>query len=73
MSPTIKAMRVMAPANGDYVSIEPQFNYPDPLGREWGRDTDTGMVVLQPGQSTQWKVRLELFVLGGSSASHVER
>jgi galactose mutarotase-like enzyme len=63
LSPTIKAMRVVAPANGDYVGISPQFNYDDPFGREWNKDTDTGMVVLQPGQSTQWKVRLELFGL----------
>jgi hypothetical protein len=63
LSPTIKAMRVVAPANGDYVSIGPQFNYDDPFGREWSKDADTGMVVLQPGQSTQWKVRLELFGL----------
>jgi aldose 1-epimerase len=65
LSPTIKAMRVVAPANADFVSIEPQFNYPDPFGREWEKETDTGMVVLQPGQSTQWKVRLELFSLAG--------
>jgi aldose 1-epimerase len=61
LSPTIKAMRVRAPASAGFVSIEPQFNYPDPFGHEWSKDTDTGMVVLQPGQSTQWKVRLELF------------
>ena len=66
LSPTIKAMRVAAPANEDYVSIEPQFNFPDPLGREWAKDADTGMVVLQPGQSTEWKVRLELFLLSES-------
>ena len=65
MSPTIKAMRLVAPANGAFVSIAPQFNYPDPFGREWKSDTDTGMVVLQPGQSAQWKVRLELFSLAG--------
>jgi len=65
LSSTIKAMHVIAPADGDFVSIEPQFNYPDPFGREWAKDTDTGIVVLQPGQSTQWKVRLELFSLGG--------
>ncbi|MGA1981574.1 MAG: aldose 1-epimerase [Acidobacteriaceae bacterium] len=65
LSPTIKAMRVVAPANADFVSIGPQFNYPDPFGREWEKQTDTGMVVLQPGQSTQWKVRLELFSLAG--------
>jgi len=66
MSDTIKAMRVVAPAKADYVSIDPQFHYPDPFGREWARDTETGIVVLQPGQSTQWKVRLELVSLGNS-------
>jgi galactose mutarotase-like enzyme len=62
LSPAIKAFRVDAPADADYVSIGPQFNMDDPFGREWG-DDDTGMVVLQPGQSTQWKVRLELYSL----------
>jgi len=66
LSPTIKAMRVVAPADADYVSIGPQFNYDDPFGREWSNDTDTGMVVLQPGQSTQWEVRLELYSLAGN-------
>ncbi len=66
MSPTIKAFRVDAPADADYVSIGPQFNLDDPLGREWGKGTDTGMVILQPGQTTQWKVRLELYSLAGN-------
>jgi galactose mutarotase-like enzyme len=66
LSPTIKAFRVVAPADADYVSIGPQFNYDDPFGREWSKDTDTGMVVLQPGQSTQWEVRLELYSLAGN-------
>jgi aldose 1-epimerase len=61
-------MRVEAPADGNFVSIEPQYNYDDPFGREWGKDVDTGMVVLQPGQSTQWKVRLELIALSGSQS-----
>jgi aldose 1-epimerase len=64
LSPTIKAMRVVAPAGGDYVSIGPDYNYPDPFGREWSKEPDTGMVVLQPGQSTEWKVRLELISPG---------
>jgi galactose mutarotase-like enzyme len=67
LSPAIKAMRVVAPADGDFVSIGPQFNYPDPFGKEWKPDTDTGMVVLEPGQSTQWKVRIELFSLTGGT------
>jgi aldose 1-epimerase len=63
ISPTIKAMRIHAPAGAGYVSIDPQFNYDDPFGREWPKDEDTGMVVLQPGQSTQWTIRLEIFSL----------
>jgi galactose mutarotase-like enzyme len=66
LSPTIKTMRVVAPADGDFVTIDPQFNYDDPLGREWGKDT--GMVVLQPGQSTQWKVRLEIYSLSDAGS-----
>jgi galactose mutarotase-like enzyme len=63
ITPTIKAMRVYAPASENFVSIEPQFNYDDPFGTEWPRQEDTGMVVLQPGQSAQWQIRLEIFSL----------
>jgi galactose mutarotase-like enzyme len=66
MTSTIKALRVYAPLDGSFISIEPQFNYDDPFGREWSKDEDTGMVVLQPGQSTQWKIRLEIFSLSSS-------
>jgi aldose 1-epimerase len=69
-SPTIKALRVYAPLDGSFVSIEPQFNYDDPFGREWGKEEDTGMVVLEPGQSTQWRIRLEIFSLSSASPEH---
>jgi aldose 1-epimerase len=65
LSSNIRAMRVVAPANGEYLSIDPQFNYPDPFGREWDKNIDTGMVVLEPGQTTQWKVRLEILPTAG--------
>jgi aldose 1-epimerase len=68
LSPTIRAMRVVAPAGAGFVSIDPQYNYPDPFGREWESGASTGMVTLEPGQSTEWKVRLELFVPAGGSA-----
>jgi galactose mutarotase-like enzyme len=73
MSPNIKAMRVYAPTGAAFVSIDPQFNYDDPFGREWANGEDTGMVALQPGQSVQWKIRLEIFSLTGgpSSRPHV--
>ncbi len=36
-----------------------RFNYDERphFGREWAGDEDTGMVVLQPGQSVEWKIR----------------
>ncbi len=69
LSPAIQAMHVLAPAGGDYVMLDPQFNYDDPFGREWSKESDTGMVVLQPGQTTQWKVRLELVSLTGAPSA----
>jgi len=66
-SSTIKVLRVYAPLDGSFVSIQPQFNYDDPFGHEWAKTEDTGMVVLQPGQSTQWKIRLEIFPLNSTS------
>jgi hypothetical protein len=63
MSSNIKAMRVYAPAGAQFISISPQFNYDDPFGREWAKEGDTGMVTLQPGQSVQWRIRLEIFSL----------
>jgi hypothetical protein len=68
LSPTIKAIRVVAPADADFVSIDPQFNYDDPFGKEWNKDEDTGMVVLQPGQTTQWRVRLEIYSLSQTAS-----
>ena len=69
MSLPIKAIHVYAPADAAFVSIDPQFNYDDPFGREWAKDEDTGMVVLQPGQTVQWKIRLEIFSLSGNKSS----
>ncbi|MBN9614072.1 MAG: aldose 1-epimerase, partial [Acidobacteriales bacterium] len=67
LSPAIKAMRVVAPADESFVSIDPEFNFDDPFGREWEKGEDTGMVVLQPGQTVQWRVRLEIFPLTGKA------
>jgi hypothetical protein len=67
LSTSIKAIHVTAPANGGFITISPQFNYDDPFGREWPRDEDTGMVVLQPGRSATWRIRLEIFALTSNS------
>ena len=68
MTSTIKAIRVYAPLDGSYISVEPQSNYDDPFGHQWAKDEDTGMVVLQPGQSMQWKIRLEIFSLSSNDS-----
>jgi aldose 1-epimerase len=60
LSPQIQSIQVYAPPQKNFVAIEPQFNLPDPYNKSW-RDTNTGMVLLKPGQSVSWRVRLELF------------
>jgi galactose mutarotase-like enzyme len=61
LSPTIKALQVIAPANDKYVVLAPRFNFPDPFGREWTKGADPGIVLLQPGETAQWKIRVEVF------------
>jgi aldose 1-epimerase len=63
LSPQTKSIQVYAPPQKNFVAIEPQFNLPDPYNKNWG-NIDTGMVLLQPGQSVTWRVRLELFTPG---------
>ena len=60
LSPQIKSIQIYAPTQKNFIAIEPQFNLPDPYNQNWG-GADTGMVLLQPGQSVSWRVRLELF------------
>jgi aldose 1-epimerase len=71
MTSNIKTIRVYAPLDGSYISIEPQTNYDDPFGHQWPRDEDTGMVVLQPGQSMQWQIRLQIFSLSSVDGEHL--
>lgn len=71
LSPTIKAVHVYAQADEPFVVIDPQFNHADPFGHEWAQDEDTGMVILQPGQTVQWKVKLEIFSLKNDASQHI--
>jgi hypothetical protein len=50
---------VVAPADHKWLSISPNTNVPDAFGAEW-KPEDTGMVMLAPGASIQWKVRIEI-------------
>ena len=60
MSPHIRAIQLYSPVDKSFIALEPQFNYGDPLGKEWN-GADTGMVTLAPGESVTWKVQLQLF------------
>jgi aldose 1-epimerase len=60
-SPEIRALQVYAPLEKAFVALEPQLNWADPFGPQWGPDVDTGMVRLAPGESVVYSVRLELF------------
>ena len=64
LTASIKFMRVVAPAGESWMSIEPDTNADDPFGHEWADPADSGIVSLQPGDSLQWHVRLEIFSLG---------
>ncbi len=69
LSPQIKSIQVYAPTLKNFVGIEPLFNLPVPYSKVWGA-ANTGMVLLQPGQSVSWRIRLELFTpKPGSPAS----
>jgi aldose 1-epimerase len=61
LSPHIKTLQVYAPPTKSFIAVEHQFNFADPFGKEWN-GMDTGMVTLKPGESTQWHVRLKVFV-----------
>ncbi len=65
MSSNIMAMRVNAPTVASFISIDLQFNYDDPCWKEGAYGEKTGMAILQPGQSVQWKIKLEIFSLTG--------
>ena len=69
MSPSIRQLHVSSPAAARYVLLGLQTNLDDPLGREWSNEEAGGITTLQPGQSTEFKVRLEIFPLMLHSAS----
>jgi aldose 1-epimerase len=63
-SRAIQAFQVYAPPDRPFMAVEPQFNWADPFGPQWGPEEDTGMVKLAPGESAVYAVRLELFTPG---------
>jgi aldose 1-epimerase len=60
-SPPVRAIQVYAPPDKGFIVVEPQFNRADPFGEEWGRGADTGMALLEPGESVVYSAGLEIF------------
>lgn len=59
-SRAVKAVQVYAPPSSAFVALEPQFNWADPFGSIWPPGTDTGMAILEPGESARYEVRVEV-------------
>jgi aldose 1-epimerase len=64
LTASITSMRVIAPADKQWVSIGPNTNLDDPFGPEWGHPENAGMVTLAPGATLKWKVRIEISLIG---------
>jgi galactose mutarotase-like enzyme len=60
-SPRVTAVQTYAPPGEAFVVVEPQFNWANPYGAEWGAGRETGMVLLAPGETVDYSVRVELF------------
>ena len=63
----ITRMHVTAPLGKNWVAIDPDTNSDDPFGNQWGSLQKSGMSVLQPGETFEWKVRLQLVPLTTSA------
>ncbi|MGI4830682.1 MAG: hypothetical protein ACRYFU_21185 [Janthinobacterium lividum] len=61
MSSNIRGLRVIAPSDKPWVCIGPATNFDDALGAQWNTSEGSGITTLQPGDTVQWKVRVELF------------
>lgn len=59
-SPAIRVVHVISPSGSGFVSLGMQTNYDDALSKDWNGE---GIVTLAPGQSLEWKVRLEIFAV----------
>ena len=65
LSTNVRAVRVVnSPADASYVSLGMQTNYGRPVraGVD-GPGDGSGMVTLEPGQTLEWKVKLEIFAV----------
>lgn len=69
LSSNIRGLRVIAPADKPWVVISPETNFNNPLGPQWNTSEGSGIATLQPGDTFNWKVRLEVFTFTAGSLS----
>lgn len=69
LTANIKALRVIAPSDKPWVAVGVYTNFDDALGSEWDTAEGSGIVTLQPGDSLQWKVRMEVFTFRAGDAA----
>lgn len=60
LNPEVRAVQIYAPPDKAFIVLEPQTNLADPYNKIWGK-ANTGMIILEPGESYTYRVRLELF------------
>ena len=69
MSPQIRAIHVRSEARDNKMVVSFQTNYDEPFSRVWTGDSGNGINVLEPGQTLQWRIRMEVFALMDGTAS----
>jgi aldose 1-epimerase len=68
-SPEVSGVQVYSLPDEAYIVLEPQFNWADPYGTQWSHKSDTGMVILEPGEEVLYSAQLELFTPKASGAT----
>ena len=61
LTANIRGLRIVAPPDKPWVAIGPETNFDDALGPQWQTREGSGITTLQPGDTLQWKVRVEVF------------
>ncbi len=71
LSPQMRAIHVRSASDENTMTVGFQTNLDDPFSHLWSKDETAGIAVLQPGQSLQWHIRLEVFALTASAATEM--
>lgn len=70
VSDNMRELRVTSPSGSNYVSLGMQSNLDDPFGKEWSGNDSASIGELLPGQTAEWKVRLEIFSIANHTTGN---